>query len=52
MSKSLLPALEAKQRGGTDKYGRTLARVYVNGNRISQMDVSPKSVSPKSVHTR
>jgi Staphylococcal nuclease homologue len=40
------------QRGGTDKYGRTLARVYVNGNRISQMDVTPKSVSPKSVSTR
>jgi len=40
------------QRGGTDKYGRTLARVYVNGNRISQMDVSPKSVSPKSISTR
>lgn len=40
------------QRGGTDKYGRTLARVYVNGNRISQMDVSPKSASSKSVSTR
>lgn len=40
------------QRGGTDKYGRTLARVYVNGNRISQMDVSPKSASPKTISTR
>ena len=40
------------QRGGTDKYGRTLARVYVNGNRVSQMDVTPKSVGPKSVSTR
>ena len=40
------------QRGGTDKYGRTLARVYVNGNRISQMDVTPKSVGPQSVSTR
>lgn len=40
------------QRGGTDKYGRTLARVYVNGNRISQMDVTPKSASPKSISTR
>jgi endonuclease YncB( thermonuclease family) len=40
------------RRGGTDKYGRTLARVYVNGNRISQVDVSPKSAGPKSVSTR
>lgn len=30
------------QRGGRDKYGRTLGRVYVNGNRITQIDVSPK----------
>lgn len=40
------------RRGGTDKYGRTLARVYVNGNRISQVDVSPKSAGPKSISTR
>jgi endonuclease YncB( thermonuclease family) len=40
------------KRGGKDKYNRTLARVYVNGNRISQMDVNPKSVSPKSISTR
>ena len=40
------------KRGGKDKYNRTLARVYVNGNRISQTDVSPKSVGPKSVSTR
>jgi endonuclease YncB( thermonuclease family) len=40
------------KRGGKDKYNRTLARVYVNGNRISQMDVSPKSVSPKTISTR
>ena len=31
------------QRGGTDKWGRTLARVYVNGNRVTQIDVAPKS---------
>lgn len=40
------------KRGGKDKYNRTLARVYVNGNRISQMDVSPKSASPKTISTR
>jgi endonuclease YncB( thermonuclease family) len=28
-------------RTGRDKYGRTLARVYVNGNRVSQLDVTP-----------
>lgn len=31
------------QRGGRDKYGRTLGRAYVNGNRITQLDVSPQS---------
>jgi micrococcal nuclease len=31
------------QRGGRDKYGRTLGRVYVNGSRITQIDVSPKA---------
>jgi endonuclease YncB( thermonuclease family) len=31
------------QRRGQDRYGRTLARVYVNGNRITQIDVNPKS---------
>jgi endonuclease YncB( thermonuclease family) len=31
------------QRKGRDKYGRTLARAYVNGNRITQLDVTPKS---------
>jgi micrococcal nuclease len=36
------------QRKGRDKYGRTLARAYVNGNRISQLDVSPKSGGGKS----
>jgi micrococcal nuclease len=29
------------QRKGKDKYGRTLGRVYVNGNRITQVDVTP-----------
>lgn len=31
------------QRRGRDKYGYTLGRVYVDGNRISQVDVSSKS---------
>jgi micrococcal nuclease len=31
------------QRKGRDKYGRTLARAYVNGNRITQLDVTPPS---------
>ena len=31
------------QRKGRDKYGRTLGRAYVNGNRITQLDVSPRS---------
>jgi endonuclease YncB( thermonuclease family) len=30
------------QRKGRDRYGRTLGRLYVNGNRITQTDVSPK----------
>jgi endonuclease YncB( thermonuclease family) len=30
------------QRKGRDKYGRTLGRLYVNGNRITQTDVSPQ----------
>jgi endonuclease YncB( thermonuclease family) len=33
------------QRKARDKYGRTLARVYVNGNRITQLDVTPKSTA-------
>jgi micrococcal nuclease len=35
------------QRGGVDKYGRTLARVYVNGNRITQIDLTAKSTRPR-----
>ena len=31
------------ERRGRDKYGRTLGRLYVNGNRITQIDVTPKS---------
>jgi micrococcal nuclease len=29
------------ERRGRDKYGRTLGRLYVNGNRITQIDVTP-----------
>jgi endonuclease YncB( thermonuclease family) len=29
------------ERKGRDKYGRTLGRLYVNGNRITQLDVNP-----------
>jgi len=29
------------ERRGRDKYGRTLGRLYVNGKRITQSDVSP-----------
>jgi micrococcal nuclease len=40
------------QRGGTDKYGRTLARIYVNGNRVTQTDLNPKTASAKSSKPR
>lgn len=30
------------QRGNQDRFGRTRARVYVNGDRITQIDVSPR----------
>lgn len=33
------------ERKARDKYGRTLARVYVNGNRVTQLDVTPKSTA-------
>jgi endonuclease YncB( thermonuclease family) len=33
------------ERKGRDKYGRTLARAYVNGNRITELDVSGQSGS-------
>ena len=29
------------ERRGRDKYGRTLGRLYVKGNRITQIDVTP-----------
>jgi endonuclease YncB( thermonuclease family) len=29
------------QRKGQDRLGRTLGRVYVNGNRVTQIDVTP-----------
>ena len=28
---------------GTDRYGRTLAEVYVNGRRIEQSDIGPRA---------
>lgn len=34
------------QRGGVDRFGRTRARVYVNGDRITQIDVA-KSIKPR-----
>jgi nuclease-like protein len=30
------------QRGNQDRFGRTRARVFVNGDRITQMDVGPR----------
>jgi hypothetical protein len=30
------------QRRGRDKHGYTLGRLYVDGNRISQVDVAPR----------
>jgi endonuclease YncB( thermonuclease family) len=30
------------QRKGQDKHGRTLGRVFVNGNRVTQVDVTPQ----------
>jgi len=29
------------ERKGRDRYGRTLGRLYVNGNRITQLDLAP-----------
>ena len=31
------------ERKGRDRFGRTLGRAYVNGNRISQLDITPAS---------
>src|SRR5262245_28625526 len=30
------------ERGERDRFGRTLARIYVNGKRITQLDLEPK----------
>lgn len=38
------------ERGNQDKYGRTRARIYVNGNRITQLDVNPKSRISRRAH--
>ena len=37
------------ERKGRDRYGRTLGRVYVNGDRITQLDVSPR---PERINRR
>lgn len=29
-------------RGGRDRYGRTLGRIYVNGKRVTPLDLEPK----------
>jgi hypothetical protein len=31
------------QRKARDRFGRTLARAYVNGNRVTDLDLSPPS---------
>jgi endonuclease YncB( thermonuclease family) len=31
------------QRMARDRFGRTLARAYVNGNRVTDLDLSPRS---------
>jgi micrococcal nuclease len=31
------------ERKGRDKWGRTLGRAYLNGNRITQLDLAPQS---------
>jgi len=33
-------------RGNQDRFGRTRARVYVNGDRITQTDVGPRPAKP------
>lgn len=37
----------AIQRKGRDKYGRTLGRVFVSGNRITQLDLGTAQSSKK-----
>lgn len=36
---------------GTDKYGRTLAEVYVDGRRIEQSDIGPRAGRGSGVRT-
>jgi endonuclease YncB( thermonuclease family) len=31
------------QRKGRDRFGRTLGRAYVNGNRVTQLDITPRA---------
>jgi micrococcal nuclease len=31
------------ERQGRDRFGRTLGRIYVNGKRITQLDLEPKA---------
>ena len=37
---------------GTDKYGRTLADVYVDGRRIEQADIGPRAGRGSGVRSR
>ena len=31
------------ERQGRDRFGRTLGRIYVNGKRVTQLDLEPKA---------
>jgi endonuclease YncB( thermonuclease family) len=31
------------ERGGRDRFGRTHGRIYVNGKRVTQLDLEPKT---------
>ncbi|MFL6566616.1 MAG: thermonuclease family protein [Burkholderiales bacterium] len=37
------------ERQGRDRFGRTLGRIYVNGKRITQLELEPK---PRQANTR
>lgn len=43
LQRRIQPGEVVIERRGRDKYGRTLGRLYVNGNRITQLDVNSKS---------